>query len=303
MSGDGQGDDIAVAYMHWAKTHSKVRYELTGSGVPDAAPTDIAVRLTSPVLEVRGPYGDLELIDAVAKRYSVSPDGIVPVTGASSGIFIALGMSVLRGGSVIVEHPAYDPLMGVAAFLGLKVTRLVRRADSAFAVASEHLDAGLSQGASAVVLTNLHNPSGQCLSKPDLRGIAKRCTALGATLIVDEVYLDGAHLISGRPLWTAAELGGNVIAINSLTKVYGLGGLRVGWLITGPELATRARTMIDLLNVDNSAPSSALALQAFAHIAHLEERYRRFHREGQAVYRRWLSEESLVEGYANHGAV
>ena len=76
VSGDGQGDDIAMAYMHWAKTHSRVRYELTGSGVPAAAPMDIGARLTSPDLEVRGPYGDPELIDAVAKR---------GVAGASPG--------------------------------------------------------------------------------------------------------------------------------------------------------------------------------------------------------------------------
>ena len=292
-----------MEYMRWANTHARVRYELTGSGVPPADAPDIAARLTATDLQVRGPYGDPQLIEAVARRYGVPTDGVVPVTGASLGIFIALAVTVRHGDPAIIEHPAYDPLDRVAAFLGLQVTRLVRRADSGFAVTPDVLETGLSHGARAVVLTNLHNPSGQHLSEQTIQHIAERCAASGATLIVDEVYLDGAHLINGQRRWTAAGLADNVIAINSLTKVYGLGGLRVGWLMTNPSVAERARTMIDLLNVDNSAPSSALALQAFARIVQFEERYRRFHREGQGVYRCWLSEESLVRAYANHGAL
>ncbi len=190
-----------------------------------------------------------------------------------------------------------------ADFLGVKVTNLLRRADAGFAVPLETLKTGLSLGARAVVLTNLHNPSGQSLSADTIRHIAGCCAVADATLIVDEVYLDGTHLVTGRRPWTAASLGDNVIAINSLTKVFGLGGLRVGWLIASPRLAERARTLIDLMYVDNPAPSSTLGVRALMRIDGLEERYRQLHREGQAVYRRWLSEESLVQGYANHGAL
>ncbi|GAG06919.1 unnamed protein product, partial [marine sediment metagenome] len=129
------------------------------------------------------------------------------------------------------------------------------------------------------------------------------CRGAGATLIVDEVYLDAAHLNGKQPLWTAASVADNVIATNSLTKVYGLGGLRMGWLLTNPELAERARSIMDLLSVNNAAPASMLALRAFAQINRLEERFRRIYREGQPAFRRWLAGQSLLTGYPNHGAV
>jgi hypothetical protein len=203
----------------------------------------------------------------------------------------------------VIEHPAYDPIGRVAALLGIKVTKLVRQKEAAFAIPMDALDSFLSHGVRAVVLTNLHNPSGYHLCEQTLRGIAERCAAANATLIVDEVYIDGAQLVNRQPVWTAASLGDNVIALNSLTKVYGLGGLRAGWLIASPPIAERARDVLDLLNVTNSTPSAIVALRAFSRIATLEERYRALHRESQAVYRDWLREEPLVMGYENHGAL
>ncbi len=86
-----------MGYMRWAKTHRRVRYELTGSGVPPASPPDLAAHLASSDLEVKGSYGDPRVIDAVAGRYAVPTDRVVPVVGASSGVFIALAAAVGQG--------------------------------------------------------------------------------------------------------------------------------------------------------------------------------------------------------------
>ncbi|UCE60547.1 MAG: pyridoxal phosphate-dependent aminotransferase [Phycisphaerales bacterium] len=290
-------------YLHWAKTHRRVRYELTGSGVPPADADDFDTPMSAVSLQVKGAYGDPQLIEALAARYNVPPDGIIPVTGASSGIFIALATSAGHGDGILVEHPVYDPISRVAAFLGLKVSILQRWPEAAFDVLTEDIEAWIGRGARAVVLTNLHNPSGQYLSQEAVQRIAQQCASAGATLIVDEVYLDAVGLVTGQPLWSAASVGDNVIAIGSLTKVYGLGGLRVGWLMTSPALAQRARQVIDLVIPENSAPSTSIALEAFAQINQFEDRYRRFHCEGQPVYRRWLEEEPLVRGYDDHGSI
>jgi aspartate/methionine/tyrosine aminotransferase len=181
--------------------------------------------------------------------------------------------------------------------------RLRRHATSGFEVSLEEIKAGLKRGARAVALTNLHNPSGQLLSQGEVKRIAAACADAGATLIVDEVYLDSTHIVGNGPLWTAANLADNVIASSSLTKVYGLGGLRIGWLLVPPSLVERVRRIMDLLSVVNSAPSSSLAILAFSRMAGLEERFRKFHQEGQPVFRRWIAEQSLLSGYPNHGAL
>ena len=148
--------------------------------------------------------------------------------GASSANFIALAATTRHGDSVMVEQPVYEPITKVASFLGLQVIRLLRRPERAFAVCPKDVAKGLNQGARAVFLTNLHNPSGQLLTKENVEQIARACAQANATLIVVEVYLDAAHLNGDQPRRTAATVANNVIAIDSLTKVYGLGGLRVG---------------------------------------------------------------------------
>ena len=289
-------------YLHWAKTRRKTRYQLTASGVPGIRPSDIDINAAPLSFEVKGTYGDPELIDTVAARYQCHADGVVPVPGASTANFIALAAAVGRGARVAVEHPVYEPIARVASFLDLRVRALPRAPQQGFGVTVDDLEAALAQGAQAVVLTNLHNPSGRWLPAEKIAEFATRCAAGGATLVVDEVYLDGRCLAFGEPLWTAAVTN-NVIACNSLTKVYGLGGLRVGWLVANADVAERARHIMDLLSVDNAAPSASLALQALRRIDLIEARYRSFYEPGQAVYRRWLAGEPLVEGYQSYGAL
>ncbi len=217
-----------MEYLHWAKVHTRVRYELTDSSVPQLKRHDLGISPADISVEADGAYGDPALIDAVARRYGVSPDRVVPVPGTSSANFIALAVACGRGGALLIEHPVYDPILRVADFLDLEVIRLPRHPGRMFGVDVEGIESGLRQGARAVVLSNLHNPSGQLLSREAVTRIAETCAKAGATLVVDEVYLDSAAITGGRSLWTAASIADNVIATGSLTKVYGLGGLRIG---------------------------------------------------------------------------
>lgn len=292
-----------MEYMRWAKIHRKVRYELTDSGIPAPGSHEFDTACQDIDLNIRGAYGDPELISAVAERYHADPDGVVPVPGASSANFIALATVLKHGDTVLIEHPVYEPIDLVAAFLGLRAIPLRRRPSLGFEIPVEDVEVGLRQGARAVVLTNLHNPSGQLMPVETVRQIATSCRGAGATLIVGEIYLDSAHLNGEQPLWTAANVAYNVIATSSLTKVYGLGGLRIGWLLTNPELAERARGIMDLLSVNNAAPASMLALRAFSQMNRFEDRFRRIYREGQPVFRRWLAEQSLLTGYPSYGAI
>ncbi|MEK6675218.1 MAG: pyridoxal phosphate-dependent aminotransferase [Planctomycetota bacterium] len=293
-----------LEYMNWSKTHQRVRYELTESGVPHAPATDIAFDPSVPApLEVRGTYGDPELIAAIAARYHHPEDDVVPVPGASSANFIAVAAAVKPGDRILIEEPVYEPLALIAKFLHLQIQFLARRPEEGFRINLDRLDKDLFQGAKAVVLTNLHNPSAQYISPDEMAAISQRCLEMGAKLIVGEVYLDAVHIVKGTPLWTAAHFGDHVLATNSLTKVYGLSGIRIGWLLTGPELAEQARRIMDLLSVNNAAPSSALAIQAFQNMERLEERYRGLYSAGRPVFADWLEREPRVAGYPNHGAI
>ncbi|HNQ21925.1 MAG TPA: pyridoxal phosphate-dependent aminotransferase [Phycisphaerae bacterium] len=293
-----------MEYMQWAKTHRRVIYELTGSGVPALPIAELGATLDDVCLDSHADYyGRTDLTAAVAERYGLPPRQVLPVAGTSLANFLVLALAAELGPAVALERPLYEPLERAAGVLKLELVRLDRPAERGFAVDTEAVEQAARNGAKAVFLTNLHNPSGQYLSPDALRELAGCCRRLEALLIVDEVYLDGAHLTVGAPLWTAAGLAENVIVTSSLTKVYGLGGLRVGWVLAQPQWIERLKLLLDAVNPCNSAVSEALGVRAFARLAHLEERYRRYHAEGQRVYRAWLRDETTLNGYPNHGAV
>jgi hypothetical protein len=109
-----------------------------------------------------------------------------------------------------------------------------------------------------MIITNLHNPSSALAGEDDLRAIG----ALGARVLVDEVYLDSA-VPAPR---SAVHLGPEFVCTNSLTKVYGLSGLRCGWILAEPELAERMWRLNDLFGVNQAHPAERLACIAFEHI-------------------------------------
>lgn len=292
-----------MRYLQWAKQHGHARYSLVSSGVPPVQPAELGFPSTGVALTVNGAYGDPALIDTVAALYAMDPRGIVPVPGTSSANFIAVASVTSAGSCILMEHPTYEPLRRVADFLRLKVCPLRRNSRDGFGLDIGELEAGLRAGAKALILTNLHNPSGSYTPEGRISEISQVCENAGAKVIIDEVYLDANALTGSTRRWSAATLGSNVITTSSLTKVYGLGGLRAGWLAASPPVAERAREIMDLLSVENAAPAVSLTLQAFAKLRWLEARYCRFHREGQAVFRSWLASEPRVQGYENHGAL
>src|SRR5205085_11919390 len=111
----------------------------------------------------------------------------------------------------------------------------------------------MSERTRLLVLTNLHNPSGSLACDNDLRAIG----SLGARVLIDEVYLDAASQRS------AVHLGAEFVITNSLTKVYGLSGLRCGWILAEPELAERMWRLNDLFGVNQAHPAERLACTAF----------------------------------------
>ncbi len=292
-----------VEYMRWAKALPTRRYALASSGVPAAGADAFDPRAVEIKLDVNEAYGLPALVEAIAGRYHLSPERILPLPGTSTANFVAMGCVLQRGDRVLIEHPVYEPLIRVADFLELQVVPLPRRAEHGFRVDIDALAAGLAGGAKAVVISDAHNPSGLLLPADDLREITRLTANFGAALIVDEVYRDYAVINRDVPLTTAATLGDHVIVTNSLTKVYGFGTLRAGWMLAAPALIERARDLFDHLGVINAIPSQQLAVAAFEQIERLAERTRRIYQTGYPVYHAWLDSRDDVVGFGNDGAV
>lgn len=249
-------------YMHWAKTQSKARYCLSSSEVPHFRLDRLPLAIADLDLDGASHPRYAPLRQAIAGRYGVAADQVVTANGTSMATFLAMASLIQPGDEVIFEQPTYEPILSAAKFLGADIKRLGRQADREFRLDIEQLGAIVTQRTRLIVLTNLHNPSGALTDEGDLRTIASIAERCGAHVLVDEVYLDSA--VPSRP--TSAHLGPQFVVTNSLTKVYGLSGLRCGWIIARPELAERMWRLNDLFGVNNAHQAEMLSCFAFMHL-------------------------------------
>jgi hypothetical protein len=260
--------------MEWAKTLSAARFNLASSGVPPFPLAELGARLED--LEICGDsaYGYRPLQERLARKAGVDPDRVVHATGTSMANLLVLAATTEPGDEVLIEEPTYSLLVDAARWLRLDVRRFPRRFEAAFRLEPREVEKALSPRTRLVVLTNLHNPSSAFTSPEDLRVVGDAARSIGARVFVDEVYLESLAVL-GRPSGSAAHLGDEFVVTSSLTKAYGLSGLRCGWAVADPDLARRMWRLNDLFGVIPAHPAERLSVVALDHLDRVAARARR----------------------------
>ncbi len=264
--------DVLSLYVAWMKHAPQVAYDLMGSNLLHCRMDDLPGAREQLELDGFNEEGYQPLVGAIAGRYGVTPAQVSVANGASGANFLACGAILARGDEVVVERPVYDPLLAVPRFLGAKIVRFDRVMEEGFRVDPDRVAAAVTPKTRLIVLTNLHNPTGALASRESLTAVGELADQVGARVLVDEVYLES---VPGPELLPAATISPTFITTSSLTKAYGLAGLRAGWALSEPELAERMRRVRDLVDGLGSFPSEMLAFLAFQNLPALRERARR----------------------------
>lgn len=262
---------LGSEYLRWAKTRAPARYDLTSSGVPYLPLRELPVRIDDLEISGTGAYGYPPLQQAIADRYRVDASCVAAAMGTSMANLLALAAVVQPGDEVLIEHPTYEPLIAAASWLGAEVRTFARRVEDGFRLDPAEVERRMTTRTRAVVLTNLHNPSSALADDDTLRQIGDAAARAGARVIVDEVYLDALWEDAPR---TCVHLGETFISTNSLTKVYGLNGLRCGWILAAPEITERAWRLTELFNNIGVHAAERLSLIAFQHLDAIARRSR-----------------------------
>lgn len=252
--------------MHWAKTQQAARFNLANSGLYNYPIAQLPV--TPADLELSGPsfYGYEPLQRALAKHLAVPCENIVHAEGTSMANHLAMAVAFEPGDDVLIEYPTYELLLSTASYLGARIGRFRRPAEHGFALDLDELKRALTPRTKLVVLTNLHNPSSAFIDDDTMRAAAELAASVGARLLVDEVYLDAAFELAPK---TSQRLAPNILVSSSLTKVYGLSGLRCGWVIAPPDIAQRIWRLIDLFGVIPSHAAERLSVIALENMHRL----------------------------------
>jgi len=230
--------------MHWAKTRPKVKYDLALSGILNLPIAELDVKLSDLELHGDNAYGYRPLVEALAKHRQVDLETIVTVSGGTSlANHLAIAALIEHGDEVLIEQPTYDPLLAIARYLGAKIRRFPRPFEIEFKIDIDALEKQITPRTRLIVITNLHNPSSALVDNEMLRRIGELARGVGARVLVDEVYLE-AMFENAPP--SAISLGPEFVVTSSLTKGYGLSGLRCGWIFAEPKLAKKIHWLDDI---------------------------------------------------------
>jgi hypothetical protein len=270
--------------MHFAKFGADARYRLSSSGVADCALDDL--RLTLDDLALHGPnaggYGPLK--QRVAARYGVDEACVVmPGGGCSFSNHLALSAMLAPGDEVLVEAPTYELLTSTLSYLQARLRTFARTAADGWRLDPDRVAAAITPATRVVVLTNLHNPSSTLADPAQVRAVAEAAAKVGAMLFIDEVYLE--LTVGDGPARTAFTERGNVVVTSSLTKAYGVSGLRCGWILAPAPLAERMSRLNDLFGVHPPHVAERMAVVAFDRLPALRARATAMIDANRAAYR------------------
>ena len=273
--------------MHWAKTRPKVKYDLALSGILNLPFAELDAKIEDLDLNGDNSYGYRPLVDALAAHCEVAPESVVTISGGTSmANHLAMAAALEHGDEVLIEEPTYEPILAVAEYFGANIKRFPRSFENGFRVETDELAKQITARTRLIVLTNLHNPSSTLVDEETLKRIGEMArSSVGARVLVDEVYLEAMFEAAPR---SSVHLGPEFIATSSLTKGYGLSGLRCGWILAEPELAQQMRWFHDIFGALAPQPAERLSVIALRKLPKVIARAKNILETNRAVLTEFL---------------
>jgi aspartate/methionine/tyrosine aminotransferase len=279
-------------YMEWAKLRSEARYNLAASGVMSYPLSGLPVKLED--LEINGPtlYGYAPLQERLARKNGVSPENVVAAAGTSMANHLAMAATIEPGDEVLVEEPTYELLLSTAQYLGAKIRRFPRKVEDSFGIDPEQVAQHITGRTRLIILTNLHNPSCALTDNATMAALGEVARSVGARVLVDEVYLEA---VFDETVKSAFHLGKHFVTTSSLTKGYGLSGLRCGWVLADADLAKRMWRINDLYAATPAHPAELLSVIALDNLERVAARAKALLAANRAKLNAFLDSRSDLE--------
>ncbi|HTD52900.1 MAG TPA: aminotransferase class I/II-fold pyridoxal phosphate-dependent enzyme, partial [Thermoanaerobaculia bacterium] len=296
------------ALERWMTTwETRTPYDIAESGIYPMSVKELLAfeppaereQLLERLLDLRLGYseapGTLELRSAIAATYRrAGPEEILVTTGAIEANFLLFNVLLEPGDHVVAVYPAYQQLYSVPRAIGCEVALWKLRPENDFRYDLHELERLVTTRTRLIVINTPHNPTGAMLSEEDLIRIDRLAASVGARVLSDEAYrwLD---LPGGDPLAPPMrDLGEAGISVGTVSKPFGLPGLRIGWIAGPAELIAQCWATRDYVTLSPGKLNDALAVLAFKHRGRIVERTRAIVRRNLETARAWFAEHSDV---------
>lgn len=240
--------------------------------------------------------GTLALRERIAALYpAASAEHVLVTVGAAQANSMVASALLAPGDEVLVLSPGYRQIWGLAKNAGCTVTELPLHAARGWRIDPDELDALITPRTRLVALVNPNNPTGSVMTRAEMQRVVAACARVGAWLHADEVYC-GTERAGGPETPSFWGMYDRLICTNSLSKAYGLAGLRIGWAVAPPAMIEDLWRRHEYAVIAAAAPSMTLATIALAPEKRrmLLDRQRAITSAGVAVLERWLAEQRGV---------
>ena len=258
---------------------------LAGDTQQDAVNQLLATELTYPYVN-----GIPELREHIAALYNdATAENVLVTVGAAEANYITTRTLLSPGDEIVIMLPNYMQVWGIARNHGMAIKAFHLREENGWAPDLDELREAVTADTKLIAVCNPDNPTGAILTESEMETIVTAAARVGAWILADEVYSGAERLTEDR---TPSFYGryDRVIATGSLSKAYGLPGLRIGWAV-GP-----ANTIDDIwARHEYTAISATVLSNALAAIAlspqvrpRLIQRTRAYIRQGYPVLKEWM---------------
>ena len=239
--------------------------------------------------------GAHELRDAVAKLYpGRTTDNVLITTGAIEANYLVF-MALLQPGDVVItEFPAYQQLYEVPRALGSEIKFWNLRSENNYRPDISELDTMMATSAvKMIVINHPHNPTGASLDAGSMAAICEIAEQFDAVLVSDEVYR-GLTLVDGITTPSAQLFSDKAITVGSMSKAFGLSGLRVGWIVGPEDIIEKCWTIRDYTSICPPGPSQVMALSALKNMGTVMGRNTSLARKNFSILNQWISSNSDI---------
>jgi aspartate/methionine/tyrosine aminotransferase len=260
------------------------------------------VDLSSLVLAYGDHRGHPQLRKAIAKEAGVKAEDVLLVPGAAAGLFMIATSLLEKKDELVVVHPNYATNLVTPEAIGANARKIHLKFEDEFRTSAKELITQLTDRTSYVSITTPHNPTGVMISEAELMDIVNEvCVKRDKVLLIDETY---RYMSFSKPLPVGAGLHQNVISVSSVSKAFGLPGIRIGWIICqNKKMMEKFLAAKEQILICNSVIDEEIAWLGFSRREKVLPEIKKHVEDNFRIVKSWISNHEHLEWVEPEGGV
>ncbi|KAH7022097.1 pyridoxal phosphate-dependent transferase [Ilyonectria destructans] len=281
--------------------YHKIKNNLSESSITDQSLDSLGLKIPNLTLVYNEHRGSSELRNLIVGDSGLQKDDVLITTGAASALFIISTSQLTSADHLVVVRPNYATNLETPKAIGCGITYVDLEFKSGFQPDISFIEAAIQPNTKMVSVTCPHNPTGTVMSRASLDRLVAITKEKKCLLLVDETYRDVHY---GTQLPIAASLGDHVLSVSSMSKSFGIPGIRLGWVITqNKSLQETFLAAKEQINISGSVIDEWIAEQVLARKTSILEATGEEMRIRRQMVALWVEKDDMLEWIEPQGGV